>query len=431
MVKNILGTTGTRILNAFVNLIILISLTRELGSEGFGVIMLVLLAITIIQLFIDLIAGSALIYFTPRTSILKLLLPSYLWIAIIISLSYFLLGILSLHFQGLYSIIIPDGYEMDIIVLASLNALMLTNYNILLGSKRIGIYNIIFTIQVLALLLVLTGKLFYLNEVSVDSWVTAVYYSYMLGYLLSLIAVLYKIRSFDLSGGIRLIVDVFKYGFTTQVANMLHMGNKRISLYFLNIFTGINAVGIYGAGTQLTEGLRLIGQSISLVQFSEISNSNSKEFAKIVTIKLMKFSVILTICALLILVIIPTSIYEYVFTSEFENLKIIIVALSPGVIALSINTIFSHYFSGLGRPIVSLWANAVGMIVTVVLAIVLIPKIGYVGAAITASFSYISTVIYQYRIFSKETNTTFQSWVPNGNDIKDLKNILQNFKRRS
>ena len=425
MVKNILGTTGTRILNAFVNLIILISLTRELGSEGFGVIMLVLLAITIIQLFIDLIAGSSLIYFTPRTSVLKLLLPSYLWIAIIISLSYFLLGILSLHFQGLYSIIIPDGYEMDIIVLASLNALMLTNYNILLGSKRIGIYNIIFTIQVLALLLVLTGKLFYLNEG------TAVYYSYMLGYLLSLIAVLYKIRSFDLSGGIRLIVDVFKYGFTTQVANMLHMGNKRISLYFLNIFTGINAVGIYGAGTQLTEGLRLIGQSISLVQFSEISNSNSKEFAKIVTIKLMKFSVILTICALLILVIIPTSIYEYVFTSEFENLKIIIVALSPGVIALSINTIFSHYFSGLGRPIVSLWANAVGMIVTVVLAIVLIPKIGYVGAAITASFSYISTVIYQYRIFSKETNTTFQSWVPNGNDIKDLKNILQNFKRRS
>ncbi len=64
MLKNILGTTGTRVLNAFVNLIILISLTRELGSEGFGVIMLILLAITIIQLFIDLIAGSALIYFT-------------------------------------------------------------------------------------------------------------------------------------------------------------------------------------------------------------------------------------------------------------------------------------------------------------------------------------------------------------------------------
>ena len=69
------------------------------------------------------------------------------------------------------------------------------------------------------------------------------------------------------------------------------------------------------------------------------------------------------------------------------------------------------------------------MIVTILLAIVLIPLIGYVGAAITASVSYIITVIYQYRIFNKETGTTFQNWLPNGNDIKDLKNIFKYWKK--
>ncbi|NQU32070.1 MAG: lipopolysaccharide biosynthesis protein, partial [Bacteroidetes bacterium] len=84
MIKNILGTTSTRILNAILNLAILVLLTRELGSEGFGVIVIILIAITIIQLLVDLIAGSAIIYFSSRTDLIKLLIPSYIWIAIVI-----------------------------------------------------------------------------------------------------------------------------------------------------------------------------------------------------------------------------------------------------------------------------------------------------------------------------------------------------------
>ncbi len=95
MIKNILGTTGTKILNALINLAILIILTREIGSDGFGTIILIIIAITVIQLFIDLVAGSALIYFTPRTDIFKLLVPSYLWIIIVMGLSYLVFIMLS------------------------------------------------------------------------------------------------------------------------------------------------------------------------------------------------------------------------------------------------------------------------------------------------------------------------------------------------
>ena len=53
MVNKILGTTGTRILNAVFNLVILVLIGRLIGSEGLGIIGLVLVAITIIQIFID------------------------------------------------------------------------------------------------------------------------------------------------------------------------------------------------------------------------------------------------------------------------------------------------------------------------------------------------------------------------------------------
>jgi len=424
MIKNILGTTGTRILNALINLVILILLTRHIGSEGFGVITIILIDITIIQLFVDLIAGSTLIYFSSRTDIIKLLIPSYLWIFVVVGTAWAIFTGLTIFFPDLYAIIVPTQYETDILFLSLLNALMLTHYNLLLGKKRIGIYNIIFTVQILTLLITIVYRIYVLNDPSVESWIISLYCAFSLAVLLSLIAVVRKLGDLSLTGSYSIIKQVFNFGLITQLANILHLGNKRISFFILRRFAGLPAVGVYGAGTQLTEGLRLIGQSISLVQFSEISNTNDKDYAVKITIKLMKFSVLLTTTAVIILLIIPTSIYQLIFTSEFTDLKYIIIALSPGVVALSSNTIFSHYFGGLGRPVISLWANSIGFAITIVLAILLIPTFGYIGAAITASLSYISTVIYQYIIFKNETGVNFKQWLPERNDFYDFKRII-------
>lgn len=429
MIKNILGTTGTRILNAIINLVILILLTRQVGSEGFGIIMIILIAITIIQLFVDLIAGSAIIYFSSRTDVIKLIIPSYLWVGLVVLFSWAVFSFLNIYFPEAYLLIVPLTYESDILLLALLNALMLTNYNLLLGKKRIKTYNIIFTIQIITLILILVYRMFVVGDHTIGAWIYAVYCAYGIGFVISTVAVFYKLGNLSLIGISEITKKVLYFGLVTQLANMFHIGNKRISFYFLKMFTGLSAVGVYGAGTQLTEGLRLIGQSISLVQFSEISNKQDHNFAVILTIKLMKFSVILTTLAVLVLLIIPTDVYSWIFGADFDNLKLVIIALSPGVIGLSINTLFSHYYSGIGRPLVSLWANIIGFIVTISLALILIPMLGYLGAAITASASYISSVIYQYFLFRKETGTTFRNWLPDKNDFRDIIKIISDLKR--
>jgi O-antigen/teichoic acid export membrane protein len=109
-----------------------------------------------------------------------------------------------------------------------------------------------------------------------------------------------------------------------------------------------------------------------------------------------------------------------VFSEDFTEVKPIIIALSPGVVALAANNILSHYFSGLGNPKVNMWANLVGLVFTIVLAFTLIPAFGYMGAAITASVSYISSVIYQYFVFKKETRTRFTDWIPVKKDLSDF-----------
>jgi len=430
MLKKILGTALTRILNTVFNLIILLLITNKIGSEGLGIIGLVIIDITVIQLVVDMVAGSSIIYFASRTNIGKLIIPAYVWIGIVVLIFCLILTIFSVYFPGIYSTAIPIGYESHVLGLGLLSALMTTHYNLLLGKERIKTYNQIFTLQISVFLLVFLVKLLYFNELTPFSYFTAMYFAYTVAAIVSFISVIKNSGKLIISGWQKMTSKVIRYGIVTQVANILNIGNKRFSFYFVRYFLGFQPLGVYYAGIQLTEGLRIIGQSIALVQFSAISNTENKQYAKDLTIRLMKFSVLLTILAVTILIIIPEEIYRLLLSKDFTDVKPVIIALAPGVVALVSNNIFSHYFSGTGRPKVNMWSNVVGFIFTIILAFLLIPAFGIVGASITASVSYISTIVYQYFVFKNETKTKLIEWVPVKKDFTEFVILLKALKNK-
>lgn len=429
MLKKIIGTAGTRILNAIFNLVILLLVAKKIGSEGLGVIGLVIIDITVIQLVVDLVAGSAIIYFASRTNIGKLLLPAYIWIGFVILFFFALAQISSFLFPDIYSIAVPEGYELSIFAIALLSGLMTTHYNLLLGKEKIKTYNLIFVLQISVFLAVFLFRLIYLGDATPGAYFASMFLAYAIAAIISFVAVIKISKPIIFKGWRKITIQVIRYGFITQIANILNIGNKRFSFYFVRYFLGFQSLGVYNAGIQLTEGLRIIGQSIALVQFSTISNSKDMVYAKILTIRLMKFSVLLTLLAVLILIAIPENIYTLLLSKDFMHIKPVIIALSPGVIALVINNIYSHYFSGTGRPKVNLWSNVVGFVFTIILAFILIPAFGIVGASITASVSYISTVIYQYYAFKLETGTRFAEWIPNQKDFKDFNYLLNELRK--
>lgn len=425
MLKKIIGTAGTRILNAFFNLTVLLLITNRIGSDGLGAIGLILLDVSIIQLVFDLFAGSAVVYFSSRATTPQLLLPAYAWIILVLVFSAFLGVSLNLFLPGFFAIVVPGGYGFNILTLSLLNGLMLTHYNFLIGKNEIRKYNIIYTIQISSMLLSFLTGLFIFKNNSIDTYLSALYIGYAAGAILSFILLVRITKSWQFTGWKKVFGSVIRYGLITQVANILNIGNKRFSFYFVRYFSGLSPLGIYTAGIQLTEGLRLIGQSISLVQFSALSNTNDKKYAKELSIRLMKFSVLLTISALLVLIILPSSVYEWLFSKDFTGVKPVILALAPGVAALAANNIFSHYFSGLGNPKVNLWSNVVGLVITLLLAIILIPWLGIVGAALATSCSYLSSVVYQYVVFKKQTGTKASEWVPTIGDVSDLAKMFK------
>lgn len=416
--KNILGTTGTRILNAIFNLLVLLMITHLLGRGGLGEISLIVVDITVIQLIIDLLAGSALVYFASRTEISRLLIPAYLWVLLVMGFIVVVFQFVFHFLPAVQTMVIPEGYTVWILFLALLNGFMQIHYNLLMGLNKIKTYNIIFTIQITLFITAFSFFMLMKKQYSVLSYVQALSISWIISGLFGFIVLSETFRRSSFHRWYAMVGKIFRYGILVQGANVLHIGNKRLSYYLVRIYSGFASLGVLSAGVQLTEGLRLIGQSISLVQFSAISNSRSSDYSKLLTIKSMKFSLTITFLALTILLIMPTNAYTYIFGNGFGEIKFIVFALSPGVIALAANTIFSHYFSGMGNPKVNLWANVTGFIVTLVLAFTLIPRFGYMGAALTASFSYFTSVVYQYIVFQKQTGTRWKEWILKKEDIE-------------
>ncbi len=424
MLKNILGTSGARILNALASLLILWIATNQLGREAWGTAGLILLDISLILLIVELFAGSALVYFTPRKSARNLLLIAYIWTAIVLVFFSLAFGLLSL-FPQVYELVVPKGYGIHILLLVALNSLHGVNLNLLLGKKRISAYNKLFVTQFCVLLVTFSIMVWALEIKDERAFVYALYVSYGLPVLFGWLLVLPYITSVHNSKGQISLRELFTYGLIGQLASITHLINKRLSYYFIRIYAGLSPLGVYAAGIQLTEGLRLIGQSISLVQFSSISNSNDPGYARLISLQLLKFSVVLTSMALVVLISIPRHVFELVFSNAFGDIKLVIISLAPGVIALSANTIFSHYFSGTGRPKYNLYAALIGLIVTIPALFILIPAYGFIGAGISASLAYAAAVVYQWFVFRHLTGSRATELLPSISDFKLMANAFK------
>jgi len=427
IIKNILGTTTTRILNAFFNLLALLMITHFMGREKLGEISLIVVDVTVIQLLVDLMAGSALVFFASRTEISKLMLPAYFWILWIIVLVTVVSRIVFYFFPAVELAIVPPGFAFWIVVLALINGFMQTHYNLLMGFNRIKTYNLVFTLQIVVFILIFAFLMFIKGQHSVLSYVLALGISWLISALLGFFTLIKNMKGFTFKFWNEKVKEILHYGSLTQGANILHLGNKRFSYYLLRIFEGFTSLGLFSAAVQLTEGLRLAGQSISLVQFSTISNSRNDDYSKDLTIKSMKFSLTLTLMGVMALLCIPSYAYISIFGKGFGEIRWIVLVLSPGVLALAANGIFSHYFSGTGNPEINLHANITGFVVMLIFAFTLIPVYGYLGAAATASLSYLSSAVHQYFVFQKQTATRFSAWFLKKEDIISFVQILSTF----
>ena len=176
--------------------------------------------------------------------------------------------------------------------------------------------------------------------------------------------------------------------------------NYRLCFYILGFYCGERLVGIYSNAVSLSEAVMLFGSSLALVQYSSLSNNNNEKSSKEFSWKMCKINGVFTALALLVLSLLPAEFYSFVFGKGFENIGQVIRLLSIGILPLSIASNFTQYFYAKGNFKISTYASLIGLVVTIICGLILIPKYAITGAALTASLSYLTTFAIEFYFFA-------------------------------
>ncbi|MBK6962861.1 MAG: polysaccharide biosynthesis C-terminal domain-containing protein [Bacteroidales bacterium] len=414
MIRRIVSTTASRLLTALVNLAIVWLSARSLGAEGMGTISLIILGISINQMISALVGGSALVYLVPRHPLRQLLMPAWIWAIMVSAGGSLLLGLFDL---------VPAEYITDLFWISLLQSYFTINQNVLLGKEKVFHFNLMAVAQVLLVLLSL-GILFVgFSIYTVKSYVTALYISYGIVFLISYLLIFKFIERQKWWSG-RILKEAFRFGGYLQAASFMQLFNYRLSYYIIEKYFDRATLGVFSIGVQISESVWIISKSIAMVQYARIANSNDPVYSRDLTAAFIRITAVLTLIILGVLLLLPSGFFVLIFRSDFSGLHNVILSLSGGILAVAISLMLSHYFSGSGRPWHNTISSGIGLVFTLVLGFTLIPLLGITGAGITASVAYTAGMLYQLFVFIRISGAKWGSVFSFNDDFSVIRKFI-------
>ncbi|MBX3163240.1 MAG: polysaccharide biosynthesis C-terminal domain-containing protein [Bacteroidetes bacterium] len=389
MVKNIISTFFSKAAVALINLLVLLISSKQLGGEIIGQVSLLILNITIIQIVNEIYTGSFLVHFIPKFSLKKIYGAGFVW-------TFSCIVLLNLIFL-LFNVGLKELW-LHALLLSFFVTLTSFHNVILLGKEKIKLYNFLIFLQPLLLLLSLCVNLFVFGNKNLSSYIFALYLSFGFVCLLSTLFVLTTISQHNTTHEFHFL-SILKTGFTGQLGNLAHTLSNRFNFYLLS---SILLVGIFSRASSLIESVWVISGSITPIVLTRIANQQQNPDNRNLTFRLAKISFALSLLCVIVVLFLPNELFVFLLGKDFENVKTLMLYLSPGILCISFSTVISHYFSGRGEQRVQLAANSLGLLFTLCASPFLISRYGLIGACGATSVAYFIQAFVLTLVFVRE-----------------------------
>ena len=419
MLKQITGTIGARIITTAMGLLVTVVAGHRLGVEGIGVIGLIALGITLVGLLAGAFGGGVMVYMVPRVPLTRLVPPAYAWAVVLSAVGYVIVK---------FAHLVPEGYAEHVAVLAFLQSGYSIHTGVLLGQQRVRDYNYVDMLRSVLLLGVFALLAFRPSPTPLD-YVHAAYGAYGIALLASALATRNSPPpSMPAPAGVWRTMA--SQGLMVQGANGLQLVLYRVSYWLIEHYRNTSLLGLYVVANQLSEGAWLVPRSVAVVLYSKVSNTESTEGQKRVTIDMLKLSVSCAVLALVALLLVPEAVFAWVFGPEVRGLRPIMAVLAPGILALAASQAFSHYFSGTAQNKHNVNSSGIGLLAMLAAGFALIPGYGLLGAAASGSVAYLAVVTYQAVAFMRVTGARFGELLPTAADARRLRGLVAGSQKR-
>lgn len=391
--------------------------TNMWGSEGKGTISIVIANVALVSFFSSIFSGSSTSYFARKFKIEQVLVYSYLWSLIVGTAVPLIFSFAAIQNEFLY-------YLIGISVLSSL---LSTNISLFIGTQNIRFFNIYTVLQQLVHVLFIAILIYIVKLKDVSVYFLAQIFCLIFLFLTSLFLILKKCKFSEFSFSKSVFINMFEYGWKTQLSAFIQFLNYRLSFYFLEYFEGIAVVGIFSIGITFSEAIWTITRSIAVVLYSDVVNSESREESIVKTKSSLKLSFTFMLVFVLGILIIPCFVYPFIFGKEFSETKLIMLLLAPGILAIAVSDMIGYYFSGIKELKILNIKSIVGLLITVCFSFFAIPKWGIWGACFVTTLSYVVSACILFWKFYQSTDFKIKDYIISKDEINAL---IKTFSRK-
>lgn len=203
------------------------------------------------------------------------------------------------------------------------------------------------------------------------------------------------------------LVRAVSFGLQGQLGNLATFLNYRLDVFIVNYFLDSAQVGIYALGVVVSEAVWQIPQAAALALFPRTARTINEGAAQFTCIVLRQVLLVSCISGIALALLSPALI-PLIFGVQFASSVQVIWWILPGTIALSVGKVMSADLAARGKAGLNSIFAFIALTATLILDLILIPRMAIQGAALASSSAYFLDTALLALALKRELNVTWR-----------------------
>lgn len=387
LLNDVLGVVGTRILWTILGILSGVILARKLGPHDRGILALVLLTPNTVVTLVKFGITQANVFFINREGVSSVKVASNSAVLALTLGTGAALLIWAMQDTLLSTVLgsVPAWALALCLMRVPMRLLDDFLYGVLQAVGGFRIYNVrLVASEVLR---------FFSIVVCLVVFDLGLFAAVLIHTLVNLVNIVWLVVSarrdipFGLSLDTKLLRKQFDFGVRSWVQTLTAHMLLRVDIYVIAYFLTPSDTAFYALASHFTEMVLEIPQAVGLVLYPRLATLPKAEVHRL-TAQTCRRTLLLTAIFAMAVTLLGPSIIVLWYGPEYAPAGNPLPLLSIGALAWAMYVIVTRDFTSHGRQAVNIAAGLPALILNVVLNLVLIPKLGIVGAGLSTAISY-------------------------------------------
>lgn len=191
---------------------------------------------------------------------------------------------------------------------------------------------------------------------------------------------------------------MLRFGILNMSSTAPNAVNGRFDQLVLAVMVSSAALGQYAVAVSLSVLAAPLVMAFGYVAFPRVARGERVlETIRTAT----RGSVLVSVVSIVLIVIAGPLLVPLLFGPGYQSVTRLLIVLAPGAAVVVVNQVLGDVLRGLGRPGVVAVCEWVGVISTIGGLVLLVPRLGVTGAALTSTVTYLIVYVFLRRAVSR------------------------------